>query len=146
MEYPKAAVSADIVLFSKDLSKVLLIKRKFDPCKDMFATPGGFINPDETVQEGAIRELKEETGIDKTPQLILSGVYSKPGRDPRGWNISISFTAIIDEEQCHFKAGDDAKEYHWVNIKDIKGMEMAFDHKEIVKDAYHKWGINYEYI
>ena len=111
-------------------NSILLIKRKNDPYKNMWALPGGFINYGETAEDACLRELKEETGLKGNIQN-LSGVYSSPDRDPRGHTISIAF--VVSVKSSKFNAGDDAKEAKWFDISKIP--ELAFDHLNIVKDA-----------
>ena len=72
--------------------------------------------------DSARRELSEETGIDDA-YVKLVGVYGEPGRDPRGWVISSTYMALMDEERCRVKAGDDARDAGWftVELEDISG-------------------------
>jgi len=110
---------------------VLLIQRKNDPFKSNWALPGGFLEEDETLETGALRELKEETGM-QLDSLNQFGVYGNPGRDPRGRIISVAFTGIVRSRE-KLMAGDDAGEAEWFNIKDLPS--LAFDHGEIIKDG-----------
>lgn len=126
-KYPKPSVTADIAIFAeydktsaventeKGL-KVLLIQRGGHPCKGMYALPGGFSQPGETVDETAARELKEETHID-CDFLEQLRVFSEPGRDPRGWTITCAFLALIDESKYRIKAGDDANAAEWFDVE-----------------------------
>ena len=110
----------------------VLVKRKNDPFKDLWALPGGCVEQDEELAEAAKRELQEETGliVEKNEQI---GTFGKPGRDPRGRTISIVYLSLIHgEEQLH--ADDDAAEAEWFEIDNLP--ELAFDHAEIVKTAY----------
>lgn len=93
-------------------SSILLIRRGQFPFKRYLALPGGFLQPGESVEECAKRELREETGlIAKT--LIPVGVFSKPGRDPRGWIISNAFLAIIPNAENQIHAGSDSADVMW---------------------------------
>ncbi len=122
---PSLAVDI-IILFDR---KLVLIKRGRDPFKESFAIPGGFVEYGETVENAAIRETKEETGLDVT-KLSLFGVYSEPGRDPRGHTISIVFHG---EGKGVPKAGDDAKELYLFDLDKIPD-NLAFDHNKIIQD------------
>ena len=127
------AVTVDSIIF-KDVdssAKILLIKRKNDPFKKSWALPGGFLEGSESLEKGAKRELKEETGI-KIWHLEQLNIYAAINRDPRGRTISIAFVGILYEE-FHIKAGDDAKEVNWFNLDELP--DLAFDHSEIIKDA-----------
>lgn len=138
-KYEKPSVTADIAIFSvfgeeteaeekpaaKKL-KLLLIKRGSHPCKDMYALPGGFVNPDETIDQAAERELKEETGID-CGFLEQIRTFSEPGRDPRGWTITGSYLALIDASKYKIQAGDDAKEAAWFEVSMKKDEQDRWD-------------------
>jgi 8-oxo-dGTP diphosphatase len=125
-------ISVDSVIFGyhdRQL-KVALIKRKNEPFKGMWAIPGGFMENDETVEETALRELEEETGI-RGVYLEEFGVFSKRGRDPRGPTITIAFFALIDSSQCQLLATEDAETAQWWPAYAIP--PLAFDHDEIYK-------------
>lgn len=130
--YPHPAVTTDCVVFSHDglILNVLLVKRGNEPYKGRWALPGGFLNPDETVEEGAVRELWEETGI-KVPGLRQLRVYSAPDRDRRERIISVAFMAVIDPQEV--TGGDDAVEARWFPLSELP--DLAFDHNEILHDA-----------
>ncbi|MCU6763237.1 Bifunctional NMN adenylyltransferase/Nudix hydrolase [uncultured Roseburia sp.] len=120
-DYERPSVTADILVFSvKERSlegmKLLLIRRKHDPFGGCLALPGGFVNPDETVDHAAMRELEEETAL-KGLKLIQLRTFSKPGRDPRGWVITQTFIAAVEGEPYSVRAGDDAKDAEWYEIK-----------------------------
>lgn len=122
------ALTVDCVIFSD--GGVVLIKRKNPPFKGAFALPGGFVEENETVEEACIRETREETGLE-IHNLQLAGVYSSPGRDPRGRTVSVAFAAEANLNSL--KAGDDAAEV--MVVKKWEQTELAFDHKEIISDA-----------
>lgn len=159
--YPKPALTVDMLVFLE--GKLLLIRRGRHPYAGMWAAPGGFVDPNERVEEAAERELMEETGLTGiAPQLL--GVYSKPGRDPRGWNVSCAFTCQAPAGSSP-KAGDDAARAGWFSVekspsgytlkeedtvlkievdgegKYLSDEGFAFDHGEIVLDALRYWGI-----
>ena len=130
MSLPKSPLlTADCVVVDRDRG-VLMVRRRNPPYKGYLALPGGFVEIGETVEEAARRELAEETGMEAT-SLLLVGVYSKPGRDPRGHVCTVAFLA--DVERAEARAGDDAEAVAW--IKDINDVEIAFDHREIITDA-----------
>ena len=95
--------------------QVLLIRRGKSPYKDQFALPGGFVNPDESVDQAARRELLEETGVD-CACLEPIRTFSTPGRDPRRWVISCAYLALLDASKLQVKAADDAKDARWFQI------------------------------
>lgn len=132
------ALTADVVLFGFRPEKklaVLLIKRGNEPFKDKWALPGGFVNRDEELIDGAKREMEEETNV-KLESLNQVGVYSKPSRDPRGRVVSVAYYAVVPRKAVKVKAGDDAVEAKWRNVVDLP--ELAFDHHDIILDAMAK--------
>ncbi|WP_148883472.1 NUDIX domain-containing protein [Thermococcus aciditolerans] len=122
-------LTADVVILYNN--GVVLIKRKHEPFKDSFALPGGFVEYGETVEEAALREAREETGLD-VRLIKLVGVYSDPNRDPRGHTVTTAFLAIGTGK---LKAGDDAKEVHVVPVDEALKLPLAFDHAKILRDA-----------
>lgn len=124
----RTLITVDVVIKRADGS-IVLVKRAFDPFKGYWALPGGFLKFGKSVEETAIREAKEETGLDIKIEDLL-GVYSDPKRDPRGHIISICFAAR--EVGGELRAGSDAAE-----VKSfLKPPEkLAFDHKEMLRKA-----------
>ncbi|MDH6365670.1 8-oxo-dGTP diphosphatase [Enterococcus sp. PF1-24] len=163
-EYEKPSLTVDIVLMSynreEDQLKLLLIKRKAHPYRHSWALPGGFVNPNESTSESVLRETKEETNVDITKGNIEQlHTFSQPGRDPRGWVVTVSYLAFIGEEPLI--AGDDAKEVGWFNVNrhgdklhltkketeiilDLTTSEssgkdtLAFDHKQLILKAFNR--------
>ncbi len=136
-KHPRPGYTADVVLLSRNANltlSVLLVRRGGEPFKGAWALPGGFVEEGETSVEAAMRELKEETGIEITDpeDLGLIGIYDAPGRDPRGWNISAAYTASV-EGTPSAKGGDDAAEAKWFDVDELP--ELAFDHEQIVSDV-----------
>lgn len=131
-KYDRPSVTADVVAVRPAYSElgegqwrenpafaleVLFIKRGQWPFEGCWALPGGFIRPTETVDEGARRELREETAL-VSDRLIPVGVFSKPDRDMRAWIISNAFVSVHKRGQgCHVKGGDDAREAKWLTLK-----------------------------
>lgn len=131
-EYPRPAVTADVVAITKEAEpKVLLIQRGFAPFKGCWAFPGGFMNMDETTEQCAIRELEEETGLALSTMTQI-GAYSKVDRDPRGRTITVAYLAVVDKP-LDVIAQDDAAKARWFPIKELP--PLAFDHADIMADA-----------
>lgn len=146
-------IPADIVMFTltkqerrsstKSLPhfdlKVMLIQRRSWPFAGAWALPGGFSQENESLFETASRELLEETGVEGS-HLEYLGVYSTPGRDPRGWIISHAFFALVEEWVLEKrKADDDAQKVGLFTMKEaLEDLELAFDHREILQDAYER--------
>lgn len=105
---------------------IVLVRRKNDPFKGMFALPGGFVEVGETTEEAAVREALEETGL-SIEIVKLIGVYSEPSRDPRGHTVSICYLA---KGRGNPKAGSDAAEVALFTIDGIP--KLAFDHNHII--------------
>ncbi|MFP7494301.1 NUDIX domain-containing protein [Terribacillus saccharophilus] len=122
--------------------KLMLIKRAAHDTEgnpnieaSKWALPGGFVTPEETAFEAAIRELEEETGIGGI-QLKHFGVYDRPGRDPRGWIISNAHYAIVPEQKLSDrKASDDAADVELFSVRELDELPLAFDHKQIIEEA-----------
>ena len=154
--------SVDIII-EKD-NKLLLVRRGKPPFLDMLCLPGGHVDFEESVEDAARREAKEETNLD-VELIDILGVYSRIKRDPRGHYITVVFIAKIKDDISEAKkidapalrsggapdisaehklteqiakAGDDAKEIVWTEL-DSKTLEnLAFDHTQVIKD-YKKW-------
>lgn len=130
------------MLIPNECGEFLLIKRKNEPFQGCYAIPGGYIDVDqETVEGCAIREAKEETGLDVEIARLI-GVYSKPDRDPRWHNVTAAYLAktLSMEQAAQAQAGDDAAETLWVHPQSehFANLEIAFDHRQIIADALRK--------
>ncbi|UZH55041.1 NUDIX hydrolase [Salinimicrobium tongyeongense] len=127
------SVTTDCVIFfsNNGRPKVLLVKRKKDPFKDQWALPGGFLEDEEPLEDGAKRELEEETGL-KVGRLKQLQAFGTPGRDPRGRTISITFWGEVTSEE-KVEGNDDAADARWFLLSDLP--ELAFDHSEILQAA-----------
>ena len=124
-ETPKLMV--DVVIPAED--GIVLVRRGSEPFEGQWALPGGFVEVGETVQEAAVREAAEETGLAVEISRLV-GVYSGPDRDPRGHNVSVAFLVRVLGGQM--RASSDAAE---VDVLDHASIELAFDHDRIVADA-----------
>lgn len=123
---PKLTVDG---IIKKD-NKIVLIRRKFEPFKNYWALPGGFVEYNEKTENAVIREIFEETGL-KTRIKKLIGVYSDPTRDPRGHTVSIVYELEILKGEMIF--GDDASDVNFFNINELPD-KLSFDHEKIIKD------------
>jgi len=142
--YPHPAVTTDIVIFTirSDELKVLLIKRALPPHKNEWALPGGFIKLDESLEEGARRELEEETGV-KDVYLEQLYTFGEPDRDPRERVITVAYYALIPSEELEILAGSDAEGVSWFGMKELP--DLAFDHKKILNMAHERLTAKLDY-
>lgn len=144
-KYPHPAVTTDCIVFGfdGDTLNLLLINRGIEPYKGCWALPGGFMKMDETAEEGALRELQEETGV-KDIYIEQLQAFSTVDRDPRERVLTIAFLAFVRQEKYEVIAGDDAAKAQWFPINGLP--QLAFDHKEIISVALDKlrWKMTYE--
>lgn len=131
-KYPHPSVTTDCVIFGFDGTQlnVLLIERGIEPFKGKWAFPGGFLRMDESAEEGAYRELLEETSL-KGAYIKQFHAYSDPERDPRERVITIAYYALVRLREV--KAGDDAAKAKWFALDEVPS--LAFDHEKILRDA-----------
>ena len=131
-KYPHPSVTTDCVIFGFDGGelKVLLVERGLEPHKGRWAFPGGFVKMDESCEEGALRELEEETAL-KGTYVQQFHTYSDPNRDPRERVITVAFFALVRIQEV--EAGDDANKAQWFTIDEVP--QLAFDHDVILRDA-----------
>ncbi|MGQ9780211.1 MAG: NUDIX domain-containing protein [Bacillota bacterium] len=139
-EYPRPMVTVDVVVLAggQDPASpphVLLIKRRHEPFAGRWALPGGYLEENEPPHEGAARELREETGLVDLPLRDLAA-FGAPGRDPRGWTISIAYWTLLPEPTQVIRAGDDAGTVAWFPVEALP--PLAFDHEEIIRAALAK--------
>ena len=131
-EYPRPMLTADCVVVNPR-REVLLVSRGNEPYKGCWALPGGFMEMDETIEHCALRELQEETGLTATESALrLIGIYSAPGRDPRGRTVTAAFLLRLTAD-ASATAGDDAAELRWWPLAALP--PLAFDHTQIIADA-----------
>jgi 8-oxo-dGTP diphosphatase len=136
-------VTVDIVIFTiqEGILKVLLVKRLIPPFIGQCAIPGGFVLEDEDLDQAALRELREETGVS---DVYLEQLYSfgKPDRDPRGRVVTVAYFALISADR-KLKAGTDAAEAAWYPVDDLP--PLAFDHATILNYALERLRNKLEY-
>ena len=126
---PYLAVDVIVQLWEGDRFKgIVLVERKNPPVG--LAIPGGFVEVGESVEAAAIREIKEETGLDVKLRRLL-GVYSEPDRDPRFHVVSVVF---VGDAEGTPQAGSDAKEVKVFKIEDVPLDRLVFDHSRIILD------------
>ncbi|UCD18568.1 MAG: NUDIX hydrolase [Candidatus Zixiibacteriota bacterium] len=125
-------LTVDIIIIYPD-GDFILIKRRNEPFKGQWAIPGGFVEIGETVEQAAVREAREETGLDVRLEKLV-GVYSDPNRDPRGHTVSVAFLA--SPVGGELKADTDAVDV--LKIGEYESLPIAFDHKDILRDALLK--------
>ncbi len=146
-DYPKPFVTVDIIIFTvmNDDLRVLLIRRGIEPSKGKWALPGGFVRIKESLEEAALRELEEESGV-KNVYLEQLYTFGAPKRDPRGRVITVSYFALINESQAtkqKLKASADAANAKWFPAYNLP--KLAFDHEQILEYGIQrlKWKLEY---
>ncbi len=131
---PLLATDVIVRLWDKDTFRgIVLIERMYPPLG--LAIPGGFVEVGEKVEEAAIREMREEIGLEVELAGLL-GVYSDPKRDPRAHVVSVVWVGDAYGEP---KAGSDAKRVKIFKLEEIPFDKLVFDHRKIIKD-FLKWG------
>jgi len=137
------AVTVDVVIFRlhEDALKVLLIQRAFPPHKSKWALPGGFVNISETLEEAALREMEEETGV-RDVYLEQLYTFGDPKRDPRGRVITVAYFALISKD-VKVQAGEEATHTEWHAVNKVP--DLAFDHEKILKYAVQRLRYKLEY-
>ena len=137
-------MTVDIVIFTlrEGSLQVLLVKRGVPPFEGQYAIPGGFIREDESLEEAALRELHEETGV---RNVFLEQLYTfgDPKRDPRGRVITVAYYALITSDKLSLVAGADAAEAQWFPASGVP--PLAFDHKSILDYALERLRNKLEY-
>lgn len=132
--YPHPAVTADVALFTiqQQRLQVLLIQRGQAPFEGTWALPGGFVNPQECLEDCALRELMEETGVSG---VYLEQLYTfgSPDRDPRERTISVAYYGLTPLPAVEPRAGSDAARATWFEADQLP--ELAFDHADIITKA-----------
>lgn len=146
-QFPAFAVTVDVVILtmSEGLLHVLLVCRGEGPFEGMWAIPGGFKRPTETLDEGAKRELAEETGVDAESLLTQFGAYGDPERDPRMNVVTVAYLAVVRDVGA-VVGGSDAAAAALIPVSDVLNgkIDLAFDHLRIVRDALERVRVELE--
>ena len=146
-QFPAFAVTVDVVILTMSKGKlhVLLVRRGEEPFQGMWAIPGGFKRPAETLDEAAKRELREETGVDAASLLAQFGAYGDPERDPRMNVVTVAYLAVL-RDLGEVVAGTDATHAALMPMSDALDakIELAFDHARIVRDAVERVRVDLE--
>lgn len=134
-KYPHPSVTTDCVIFSFDGTRlrVLLVQRGIEPYKGRWAMPGGFMQMDESAEEGALRELQEETGL-QGAYIKQFHTFTDPSRDPRERVITIAYYALVKMQEV--KGADDAADARWFALDEVPS--LAFDHDLILRTALNE--------
>ncbi|QEH37113.1 Bifunctional NMN adenylyltransferase/Nudix hydrolase [Aquisphaera giovannonii] len=134
-DYPRPMVAVDLAVFAwtGDGLRVLLVRRRNEPFAGSWALPGGYLGMDESPEEGARRELREETGLVLPGPVEPLGFFGDPGRDPRGRTISLVHAAVVGPGDHPIEGSDDAAEAAWKPAD--ADLRLAFDHAKILRAA-----------
>jgi len=146
-QFPPFAVTVDVVILtmSEGTLHILLVRRGEAPFQGMWAVPGGFKRPTETLDEAAKRELREETGVDAASLLAQFGAYGDPGRDPRMNVVTVAYLAVLRDVGA-IEAGTGAADAALTPVSDVLNgkLQLAFDHQRIVRDAIERVRVELE--
>ena len=136
-EFPRAALSVDIVVFALDGDnlKVMLIQRGLQPYAGQWALPGGFVRIHENLEQAARRELHEETGLH---DIYLEQLYTfgELNRDPRERVVTVAYYALVNLEGHDVRPSTDARNAAWFSLDNLP--KLAFDHHRIMKTAHER--------
>lgn len=145
--FPAFAVTVDVVILTMSEGRlhVLLVRRGEAPFRGMWAIPGGFKRPTETLDEAAKRELAEETGVDVASLLTQFGAYGDPDRDPRMNVVTVAYLAVLRDIGA-IVAGTDATDAALVPVSAVLNaqIDLAFDHLQIARDAVERVRVELE--
>ncbi|HEX6249053.1 MAG TPA: NUDIX domain-containing protein [Nocardioidaceae bacterium] len=147
-EHPVFYVTVDLVVLTiRDGALcALVVKRGSEPFAGRWALPGGFVEPEETLEHAAFRELEEETALRlEVTRLEQLASYGDPGRDPRGRVVSVAWLAVVPQGVAP-AAGSDAAEAEWRPVHELLASgQLAFDHRRILADGVERARAKLEY-
>jgi 8-oxo-dGTP diphosphatase len=148
-QHPRVAADVAVFAFRDGAMNVLLVRRRYEPYESYWALPGGLMGPDETLEEAAERELREETNVTDTYMEQLA-TFSELDRDPRGRVISCCYLALVDGGRVRLRPGSDAREAAWRPLEPLlrdteAGTVLAFDHDRILAYARQRLAYKLEY-
>ncbi|KAI8473567.1 MAG: NUDIX hydrolase domain-like protein [Monoraphidium minutum] len=145
-KWPRPALTVDAAVVVRAAAgagaaappRLLLIQRKHPPCQGQWALPGGFVDQGEGLEAAAARELREETSLDPSSvPMVQVGAFGDPGRDPRGWTVTVCFAALAPPEaEAGIAAADDAADARLFPVDTLP--PLAFDHKLVVRRALRR--------
>ena len=149
-QHPRVAADVAVFTFLGGAMQVLLVRRRYEPYQSYWALPGGLMEADETLEQAAVRELAEETGVIDTYMEQLA-TFSKVDRDPRGRVISCCYLALVEATRVRLQPGSDAREAAWEPLEQLTDQlergerELAFDHDRILGIARQRLAYKLEY-
>lgn len=145
-KYPRPAVAVDVVVFTiiDESLKVLLIKRGNEPYSGKWCLPGGFIQMSESLEDAAMRELREETNV-KEVYLEQLYTFGKPRRDPRGRVVSVAYYVLVDflKISPRITGDENIKNIDWFDVNRLPS--LGFDHNDIINYALKRLRYKLEY-
>lgn len=143
-KYPRPSVTATVAIYDPCSHRILIVRRKDFPYRNYWALPGGFAEKGEPIETVAVRETKEETGLDisQSDVKVLKVFLPDDPRakiNPNVWFYDVALLVIVDDNECKPIAGDDAVDAKWVHINEARNMNLAFHHNKIIDEIENKY-------
>lgn len=140
-QYPTPLLTVDMAIFSVQSGQlhVLLIQRSNFPAKGQWALPGGFVNlqQDHDLLASARRKLLEKTAI-ASPYLEQVASIGNATRDPRGWSVTVLYFALLDQQLLQQDSHQQTEQHQWLPIEQARTMSLAFDHQQLLEQAFER--------